>query len=51
MSASVVFSIFDDIDYENKVLLTNKLTEYCLSKNLGVIFNASEVNANAIKAL
>lgn len=51
MSASVVFAIFDDIDRKNKVVLTNKLIEYCISKNFGVIFNAREVNVNAIQEL
>lgn len=51
MSSSVVFVIFDDIEHKSKILLSNKLIEYCLSNNLGIVFNSREVNYNAIKEL
>ncbi len=39
MSTLLVYSIKDDINYEQSASLSKKLVSYCLDKNLGVIFN------------
>lgn len=39
MSTLLVYSIKDNINYEELVNLSKKLVYYCLDKNLGVIFN------------
>lgn len=51
MSSILVFSIRDKIEYENSVKISKKLISYCLSKNLGIIFNFLGYDENLIRSL